>query len=97
MRQVTFTATQIETRIAWQGGEEFSESEFYKQAEITLLEAMQPNPRTENGKVIVEITNEGIELVPTSQRAAENLLKKLGWNISPLFDYELTLVEKGKI
>lgn len=93
-RLVLFTKEQIETKIAWEGGEEFDDSHFYRQAETTLLNAMNPNPKVVGARVVVNTT---LELLPTSQRAAEDVLKKLGWEISPLADYEMTLVEKGKI
>ena len=93
-RLVLFTKGQIETKIAWEGGEEFGDSPFYQQAQVTLLDAMKPYPQVAGSKVVVTTT---LELLPTSQRAAEEVLKKLGWEISPLADYEMTLVEKGKI
>lgn len=55
---------------------------------------MKPNPQIARDKVTVETQ---LELIPTSQRAAEAVLKKLNCEIEPLKDFEIILVESGRI
>lgn len=94
LRKVTFFGKRIEVNIAWEGGGEFDDSEYYKQAQVTLLLAMKPNPQVVGDRVVVETD---LELIPASQRAAEAVLEKLNCEIEPLKDFEVILVESGKI